>query len=476
MAFVVTGDTPRTTAEAVDQPRAGFQDGKAGAKFGTMSRSIEVKPDNASPIKATLLCVDADADSLASLGNLLTTAGYRVLLANNGAAALAFLDVETVEIVISDMRLPKMTGAHFLQQVRERWPHPLRFLLTGQAELTSIIDAINHGQVSRTIAKPWVEADLLALVDDALQQQAAHREQRLVAELAKVRSEELNALNSILQNNVSNSLEELSAANERLKENLVVTLKVFASLIETRDEHLAGHSRRVANLVRQLATRLGLDAALVREVFFAALLHDLGKLGFSDEMLSTPLSAMSVRQVRDYREHPVRAEQLLMPLQDLRGAAATVGAQLERVDGTGFPNQLKGRAILVGARILAVCSDFDKLQIGLLVPRKLTPKEAQLVIVAGSGKRYDPWVVDEFVRMLDRDTADTVASAASEPGEMIVGASALVGGMVLARDLIGPSGVMMLSAGHPLDMRLIQKIAHFEKSIDGGLTIYVRAP
>ncbi len=438
-----------------------------------MNQAKDLK-SSSTPLQATLLCVDGDPEVLSSLQVLFRNAGYRVLVADSGAGGLAALGADTVDIVISDMNLPEMSGARFLQEVRERWPHPLRFLLTGQAEVSSIIEAINQGQVSRYITKPWVEVELLRVVAQALQQQVVEREKQLVAALAKSRGEELKALNSILQNNVNANLEELSAANKRLKANLIVTLKVFSSLIETRDERLSGHSRRVADLVHKLATRLKLEATLVREVFFAALLHDVGKLGFSDELLNTPLSVMNTRQVRDYRHHATRAEQLLMPLQDLRGAAATVGAQMERFDGTGFPDQLKGRAILVGARILAVCSDFDNLQLGVLVPRKLSAKEARVTIVGGSGRRFDPWVLDKFCQMIDEAMADA-ANASLASNETLLGADSLVDGMVLARDLVGPTGTMMLSAGHPLDSRLIQKIAHFERSIEGSLAIYIRS-
>lgn len=434
-------------------------------------------PSTPATAPGTLLCVDDDPQILSLLQTLFGRAGYRVLVAGNGPAALELLAAEAVDLVMADMRLPGMSGAQLLQQVRDRWPAVLRFLLTGAAiDASTIIAAINQGHISRYITKPWVADELLGIVAEAMQQQAEQRERQLVAELARRRSEELNALNSILQNNVDANLEELSAANERLKENLVVTLKVFSSLIETRDERLAGHSRRVADRVRKLATRLKLDAALVREAFFAALLHDVGKLGFSDELLNTPLSVMTARQVRDYRQHAVRAEQLLMPLQDLRGAAATVGAQLERFDGTGFPNQLKGRAILVGARILSICSDYDNLLIGgVLVPRKLTLKEARAAIVGGSGRRYDPWVLDEFCLMLDEAAADAASAEGLNPNEAVVTAEGLADGMVLARDLVGPSGAMMLAAGHPLDTRLIQKIVHYERSIEGALAIYIRS-
>ena len=162
-----------------------------------------------------------------------------------------------------------------------------------------------------------------------------------------------------------------------------------------------------------------------------------------------------------------------MPLQDLRGAAACIGAQLERFDGAGFPNQIRGRAILVGARILAVCADYDNLQIGVLAPRKLSPGEASAVIEASRGKRYDPWVVDAFVAILDGDMSISDPPDKRVVHELVVSAKDLAVGMVLTRDLISPSGLLMLSAKHELNSHLIQKMRDFEKSTGVTLTMYV---
>ncbi len=426
-------------------------------------------PSTSSP--PTLLCVDNDAATLAALQRLFGACGYQVKVADSGAAARKTLEGSAVDIVIADISLPDSSGTDFLRQVREKWPATERFLLTAKAEMSSVIDAINQGLISRCITKPLEEETLLRIVADSLEAQAR---QRLVAEMARRRNEELKALNSSLEQNVNATTEEISAANARLKENLIVTLKVFSSLIETRHERLAGHSRRVADLARRLATTLKLEAGLVREIFFAALLHEIGKLGFSDELLNTPVGVMNPRQAREYRLHPGRAEQLLMPLQDLRGAAAAIGAQLERFDGTGYPNQLKGREILVGARILSVCSDYDNLQIGMLAPRESTAKEALSVIVGGRGKRYDPWVVDGFVSLVDEIAASSSAAGPDAADEALISATGLAEGMVLARDLVAPNGVMMLSAGIALEGRLIGKIVAFERSLGQKLEIYIR--
>jgi response regulator RpfG family c-di-GMP phosphodiesterase len=142
--------------------------------------------------------------------------------------------------------------------------------------------------------------------------------------------------------------------NAKLKTNFLLSIKVFSNLIEMRGGGLAGHALRVADLARKLAVQIGCDESTVQDVFVAAMLHNIGQICLSDELLTLPQTAMSGEQLGKYRKHPVRAEQLLMPLDELRGAALLVRAHQERFDGTGYPDQLTGQAIPLGARILAL--------------------------------------------------------------------------------------------------------------------------
>ena len=156
---------------------------------------------------------------------------------------------------------------------------------------------------------------------------------------------------------------------------------------------------------------------------------------------------------------------------DLHAAAACVGAQLERFDGTGFPKQLFEQAIPLGARILAVASDYDNLQLGVLAQRRLTEPEARVAIQRGGATRYDPRVVDALMEILG-----AVVTKDAEPvstGEAPVSARALLPGMVLARDLIAPSGLMVLSTGHKLDAHMIEKLVDFQRSNNVELRAHV---
>jgi response regulator RpfG family c-di-GMP phosphodiesterase len=434
-----------------------------------MSQSTEPPPP------ATLLCVDDEPNILASLRRLLRPFGYKVLTAESGAAGLALLEQQPVDVVISDMRMPEMDGAHFLAQVRQRWPDTLRLLLTGYADIAAIQDAINCGEIYRYITKPWDDNDIVLQIRHALERRQLEQDKRALEALTRQQNEQLRSLNASLEAKVEARTRQLRAeheatiaANDKLKQNFVTTIKVISSMLDLRGSNRAGHARQIAELARQLAVKLELDAREVQEIFIAALLHDIGKIGFSDEMLATPLTQMHGDLLGQYRKHPVRAEELLMPLEDLRGSAAMLRAQLERFDGNGFPYGLTGLAIPVGARILALAIDYFNLQQGAMVQRHLRPDEARSLIMDSSGKRYDPNVVLAFRQLMDGEAA---------PGAGVeVLSGELLPGMVLARDLVSRDGLMLLTTDHVLDARMIQQVQDFESKSGHRLQIWIRHP
>ncbi|MEO7495816.1 MAG: HD domain-containing phosphohydrolase [Massilia sp.] len=414
----------------------------------------------------TLLCVDDEPNILSSLRRLFRAKGYRVLTAEGGAAGLALLEQEQVDLVISDMRMPEMDGAQFLEHVRNRHPDTVRLLLTGYSDITSILAAINRGEIYRYITKPWDDNDIVLLVRDALSRRALEM-------LARRQTEELRLLNASLEAKVEARTEELrashasiSSANEKLKRNFITTIKIFSSMIEMRGGMLAGHSRRVADLARRIAAKMGLDAKASQEVFIAGLLHDIGKIGYPDEMLRMAVNMLAGDNLAIYRKSPVRAEQLLMPLEDLQSVAAILRAHMERFDGGGFPDGLSGLSIPLGARILGLASDYDNLQQGALVQRRVLPEDAKQLIYDSSGKRYDPSVVAAFRALLDGDAPEQVQ-------DMAIASHALEPGMVLSRDLVSRDGLMLLSADHVLDERMIRQVQDFETKGDVRLNIRV---
>lgn len=419
------------------------------------------------PAPWRLLCVDDEPNILSSLRRLFRQGGYQVTVANGGAEGLQALENEHFDLVISDMRMPEMDGARFLEQVHVRWPETVRILLTGYADMASTVDAINKGQIFRYISKPWDDNDMLLIVRHALERKALEREKARLEALTLRQNDELKALNASLEMKVEARTAELAAANEKLKSSFLTSIKVFANLIDLRESSLAGHSRRVADLSRKIANALGLPPRDAQEVFIAGLLHDIGKIGLPDVLLGRAVTQMTGENLGLYRKHPVKGEQSLMALVELRGVAKLIRSHHERFDGQGYPDGLSGLAIPIGARILALVNDFDGLQIGIVASRHLNPEDAKKLIVDGRGKRYDPQVVDAFLQItgrVEKEHSNELATATAE----------LKPGMVIARDLVSRDGVLLLAADYLLDANLIRQIQDFEASEGTRLTVYIR--
>ena len=426
-------------------------------------------------IQTTLLFVDDELSILSSLKRLFRPHGYRILTAGGGAEGLEILAKESVDLVISDMRMPEMDGAQFLEQVRNRWPHIVRILLTGYADIGSTVAAINRGEIYRYISKPWDDNEIVLTVRDALERKRLEAENARLSELTTRQNEELKVLNSGLEQKVQERTAELQQtvafldkAHEDMKRGFIATVNVFSSLIELRGRKLAGHSRRVADHARAIARQLHLDDAAIQDILLAALLHDIGKLGLPDEVLDKPFASLSTELRAEVAKHPAKGAQVLMSIAQLKRVVPLVLHHHECWDGTGFPEGQSGLAIPIGARIVAVANEYDALQTGTLLNRAMKPTEALSYIVENRGRRYDPTVVDAFVAIISESL-----KLAEE--EIPVRPAQLKPGMTLARDLVHSDGYLLLAKDHTLDSAIIQQLIELEHSEGHPLTLQVRS-
>jgi response regulator RpfG family c-di-GMP phosphodiesterase len=424
---------------------------------------------------ATLLCVDDEANIVSALKRLFRPHGYRVLTAQSGAEGLSILAQQPVDLVISDMRMPEMDGAQFLEQVCARSPECVRILLTGYADVDSTVAAINKGEIYRYLSKPWNDHEVLLVVRHAIERRQLERENRRLEDLTRRQNVDLKQLNEGLEALVEQrtvemrrALDSLAEANGKLKSGFLTSIKVFSNLIELREGREAGHSRRVADLARRMAQRLAMSQAEIQDVMLAGLLHDVGKIGLPDVSIEKPESQMNAEELAQLKKHPARGEAALMALDQLRGVAALLRSHHERFDGQGYPDGLSGLMIPLGARILAVANDFDALQLGLMTARRHDAAEARAFIRQAAGKRYDPNVVAAFLDLVGTPEA-------APPREITLAPRDLQPGMALTRDLISREGVLLLAAEYILNEALIKQFLEFERATGERLTVNVRS-
>lgn len=423
--------------------------------------------------KPAVLLVDDEESILNSLRRLLRGQPYEVVLATSGAQALEIMATRPIDLVMSDARMPGMDGATLLAEVHRLYPATSRILLTGYADLTTIIKAINDGQIHRYISKPWNDEELQLVLQQTLEHQRLER-------LARDQTEQLKLLNATLEKRVAARTAELQQtadmldlAYDELKRSYVTGTEVFSLLANLRLPKDKQTNRALIELIRVYCAAQSMDESSTRDLTMAAALYNIGKLSWTDSMMVAPSDKLHSTDRGLYREYPGQSESLLMTLEPMKDAARIIRHHQERWDGTGFPDHLKGDAIPPGSRLLKLAVDFIELQKGLILERHLNSDEALLYIRKYAGRLYDPALVEDFVQACATFLSDVTLG---DPTVKVLSTRELEAGMVLARNLNADNGMLLLNAGKVLNLPLVDKLIAFEAMEGAKYSVFIRAP
>ncbi|MBV8856387.1 MAG: HDOD domain-containing protein [Acidobacteria bacterium] len=317
-----------------------------------------------------IMIVDDEPANLRLLERLFRR-DYHVVSAGSGEEALRLLEQHEVALLITDQRMPGMTGIELLKLMAPLRPHTVRIILTGYTDITSLVEAINCGQVYKYVTKPWSNDDLRLTVGRALEHYETGRARH-----------------------------ELAQANQRLvnrmKEMTRGFLRAISDALEAKDDHLHGHARRVRGYAGAVGRLLGLGEEALEQLSVAAFLHDIGKIGTPDSILLKP-GPLSPEESAEMRRHARRGARMLTGIVGLEDAADAVLHHHEHFDGTGYPDGLRGEQIPLPSRIILVADAYD----AMTSPRPFREALSHGVAVArleeGAGTRFDPKVVRAFV-------------------------------------------------------------------------------
>ncbi|GLQ87879.1 HD domain-containing phosphohydrolase [Dyella flagellata] len=427
------------------------------------------------PKRPAILLVDDEPNVLSALRRLLHSAPYQILTANSGAAALEVLVAHEVDLIISDMRMPGMSGAELLSRAQALYPDCMRILLTGYSEIDAVARAVNEGGIYRYLNKPWDEHDLLLTIRQALEQRRLRSETARLLLLTQQQNDQLAAFNAELEAKVKSRTEEirqtvmfLEDAQRDLKRGFMTMVQVGASMIELRCGAIGGESHRVGQLAKHLALALGLDGLDAQDLYFAGLLHGIGKLSLPDEILHKSIDRMTPAEANTYYRHPLRAQMLLTPVAQLNPVAHIIRHQYERFNGRGIPDGLAEGNIPLGSRILAVARDFEGLQSGAITRERLLAEQAAELIKMQSGLRYDPQVVEQFLELLK----DPSLLGGSTPFQQVASGQ-LKSGMRLADDLRTGRGVLLMTKGSVVSDYQVSVVRRYEAQEETPFTILI---
>ena len=423
--------------------------------------------------KSVVLLVDDEESILNSLRRLLRGQPYDVVLATSGAQALEIMATRPIDLVMSDARMPGMDGATLLAEVHRLYPATSRILLTGYADLTTIIKAINDGQIHRYISKPWNDEELQLVLQQTLEHQRLER-------LARDQTEQLKLLNATLEKRVAARTAELQQtadmldlAYDELKRSYVTGTEVFSLLANLRLPKDKQTNRALIELIRVYCAAQSMDESSTRDLTMAAALYNIGKLSWTDSMMVAPSDKLHSTDRGLYREYPGQSESLLMTLEPMKDAARIIRHHQERWDGTGFPDHLKGDTIPPGSRLLKLAVDFIELQKGLILERHLNSDEALLYIRKYAGRLYDPALVEDFVQACATFLTDVTLG---DPTVKVLTTRELEAGMVLARNLNADNGMLLLNAGKVLNLPLVDKLIAFEAMEGAKYSVFIKQP
>lgn len=430
---------------------------------------------NETPTESVLF-VDDEAHILSAIRRLIRPLNINAHFANSGAEGLSLLEQHPVDLIVSDMRMPEMDGATFLAKVQERWPETIKMLLTGYADMSSTVKALNDGGIYRYISKPWDDEELKAIILEGLRLKRLEREKAELTALTHRQNAELQDLNRNLEQKVESRTEEirqtsamLDLAYQELKTGYTAFVRVFSGFINSRAILRKAESNKVADLARAMAISLKLKEEHVEAVYHAALLHQIGKAGFSDQILELPEEALQGEKRDLFEQYPLLGEATLSAINGFERTAILLRNHMEAFDGSGFPDRLSGANIRSGARIIRVARDFIGLQTGLVTNTKLLASEALSLIRGKTEQLYDPIAVKSLA--LHWKNYDLSAQYVDEQP---VNSHSLRPGMVLARSIFNGRGLMLISEGNILTSTVIEKILNMEKLEESHYQIYVQ--
>lgn len=307
-----------------------------------------------------LLVVDDEPVNLRLVERLFRRT-YDVVTANSGKEGLEVLGQHDIALIISDQRMPEMTGIEFLKHAAETRRHTVRIILTGYTDIGALVEAINSGVVYKYVSKPWLNEDLIQTVKRGLEVYESNKQ-----------------VHSLMLNN-QRLLRGIGSAQNAF-------VRLVATALEAHDPKTLEHARRTSGYAIAIAERMMcLDENDIEKLSLAAQLHGIGRIGLAcnaklgDEHLSEEMRHANLETT----------ENILSEMPEMGEIAVAVKHHREHYDGSGHPEGLNGQRIPLFSRIIAVASAYAELIGGSSMPHE----EAVSKLISESGKKFDPTIL-----------------------------------------------------------------------------------
>ncbi len=332
------------------------------------------------------LIVDDDEYDRLLLIRRLVVEGYECQCCSDGDAALDLLKHEAFDLVVSDLRMPRVSGLELLKEASKMYPRSAFLMATGVDDIGTCTEAMKHGAYDYLL-KPFHLDTVVKRIEQALEKK------RLEIELDNYRQN--------LEEMVGERTKQLRSAMKRIERTYDETLEALGAALDLRDNDTAGHSHRVTRYCLEIAKALGCSPEQLKQIERGAYLHDVGKIGIPDSVLLKP-GKLTSGEWEIMRTHPRVGYELVSRIPFLASAAEVVLTHHERYDGTGYPQGLFSDEIPLGARIFAAADTLDAMTSNRPYRKALPFSAARDEITRESGHQFHPGVVQVFLSIPEK--------------------------------------------------------------------------
>ncbi len=337
--------------------------------------------------EGAILVVDDDESIRFYLSSLFRKRGLPAIVCDGAAAALGMLQENPVALVLSDIKMPEVSGIELLEQIQRFNAEIPVILMTGYGDLEIAIEAVNKGAFS-FLTKPFHQEYLMTLVKRGLER------------YGMVQAEKNYTVT--LENTVMRKTRELEDAAIMANNLSIEIVQRLSAVAEFRDSYTAAHISRIGSYSRRIAETMNMYKDFVEAVTVASSLHDIGKIGIPDNVLLKK-TALTEEEREVMKEHTVMGHKILSgsPHPTLHMASSIALHHHETWNGEGYPRGLKGRDIPIEARIVKLADEYDALRNVRSYKSSLCHEEAYRIITEGDGRtsplHFDPEVLEVFV-------------------------------------------------------------------------------
>jgi putative nucleotidyltransferase with HDIG domain len=352
----------------------------------------------------SVLFVDDEVNILRAVERLMRHEPCQILTASRGKEALDVLDRHPCHVVVTDQRMPEMSGVDLLSAVRERQPDIVRMMLTGYTEMNVAVDAINKGEIYRLITKPWNDEELKATLRQAFDHFDLKNEIRRLNQVTREQNLKLQDMNRNLEGKVRERTKQVADKHQELRIAYVQTIRALAEAVDAKDAYTRGHSERVGVYASKMAREIGLPREIIERVYISGLLHDVGKIGVPDAVITKP-DRLTDEEYELIKQHPEIGARILQPVEFLSDVVTCVRHHHEWYDGSdsGYPDRLRGDQIPLPSRIILVADTVEAMTSDRPYRKGLPLEVVVRELHKFSGSQFDPRCSEVMLRLLEHE-------------------------------------------------------------------------